>query len=274
MNAMKNHIMLASCLVTIRRLSAVAPSHRVVVPSQRFSPRVAMNSRLLARSFSSSGDDASDDSTDDDEETDEDESRVNSPPVELEPLQLKRYDIDYLKGWEENGRLNLQPFYQRGYKWSQKQASLWMESILIGYPCMPHVMLLKSTDEDGEDTYSVFDGQQRLTSTMLYMKNQRGLHWPNRKNDNNFLLDSLPKLKHYEGKVSYGLLSFECSTSDSCQVVGYFILIHSAIRILQHENRIRFVAMRWNLRSFQRAGRWKGKSLIKAFVIMKYPYLV
>ena len=159
----------------------------------------------MARSFSSvSGSEI--DNIDDDED-DEDEL-ASSQVKELEAITYKDMDIKYIRDLEERGEMKLQPFYQRGYKWSQLQASKWIESILIGYPCVPQVILLSHVDENDDQIYHVFDGQQRLTSIMLYIKGQRGSHWPVvKKNDSLFALKSrgsegLKSLKHLEGKVS------------------------------------------------------------------------
>ena len=103
---------------------------------------------------------------------------------------------------EEAGELDLRPIFQRGFKWTQKQSSLWIESILRGYPCLPEIVLLLT-----EDGYAVFDGQQRLTSTKLFIKGERAPHWkataPQRKagTHGTFALEGLPILKDLEGKT-------------------------------------------------------------------------
>ena len=68
--------------------------------------------------------------------------------------------------------MNLRPFYQRGFKWSQKQSSLYIESILRGYPCHPEIVLLEK-----DHGYTVFDGQQRLSSAKLFIKGERAPEW-------------------------------------------------------------------------------------------------
>jgi hypothetical protein len=88
-------------------------------------------------------------------------------PNKLENPEFKNYPVAYLKEQEEKGKLVLEPFYQRGYRWTQQQASLWMESILIGFPSIPEVMLLQTEDEDGSIRFSTFDGRQRLASIIL-----------------------------------------------------------------------------------------------------------
>ena len=88
----------------------------------------------------------------------------------LESCKFMNYEVDQLWNMEEQGRLVLQPFYQRSYKWLQKQASLlWIESMLRGYPCIPEVTLLQTETRNGAPQLATFDGQQRLTSVMKYI---------------------------------------------------------------------------------------------------------
>jgi len=56
------------------------------------------------------------------------------------------------------------PDYQRNFIWSQKQASLLIESFLIGLPVPPVFLYI---EEDNKS--QVIDGQQRLTSIAYYM---------------------------------------------------------------------------------------------------------
>lgn len=56
------------------------------------------------------------------------------------------------------------PDYQRNYVWSIKQASLLIESFLIGLPVPPVFLYI---EEDGKS--QVIDGQQRLTSVAYFM---------------------------------------------------------------------------------------------------------
>ena len=115
---------------------------------------------------------------------------------------MKNHNFKWVLSEEEAGDLKLDPVFQRGFKWSQKQSSLWIESILRGYPCLPEIVLL-----DTEDGYAVFDGQQRLSSAKLFIKGERAPHWkatvPQRKagTHGTFALEGLPILKDLEGKT-------------------------------------------------------------------------
>ena len=110
-------------------------------------------------------------STPDDDDDDDDEY-AGASQRQLQAVEVKNVDFEWVLNKEEAGEVNLRPFYQRGLKWSQKQASLWIESILRGYPCLPEIVLLLT-----EDGYAVFDGQQRLSSVKLFIKGERAPGW-------------------------------------------------------------------------------------------------
>ena len=133
----------------------------------------------------------------DEEDVDEDVSAKL-----LAPITMKNWAFSSLLEMEENGELELRPFYQRGFKWSQKQSSLWIESMLRGYPCLPEITLLET-----EEGYTVFDGQQRLTSVKLFLKGERGDMWKVNaqqrriRTDQTFALEGLTLMSDLEGKT-------------------------------------------------------------------------
>ena len=134
-------------------------------------------------------------------EPEEDEEASDAGEV-LAPITFKNFAFSSLLEMEENGELELRPFYQRGFKWSQKQSSLWIESMLRGYPCLPEITLLETVDG-----YTVFDGQQRLTSVKLFLKGERGDMWKGNaqqrraRTDQTFALEGLTLLTQLEGKT-------------------------------------------------------------------------
>lgn len=65
------------------------------------------------------------------------------------------------------GELILQPDYQRGYVWNNKQASKFIESILMRIP-VPNIFL----SENPDGTTEVIDGQQRLTAVYKFVNNE------------------------------------------------------------------------------------------------------
>lgn len=124
----------------------------------------------------------------------EDNSFDNSENDEFEdegfdtPLNRKLYTdksdralADLVRMIKEND-LILQPDFQRGYIWNKKQASKFIESLLLGIP-VPTIFL----SENGDSTLEVIDGQQRLTSLSLF--------WNGR-----LSLSGLTTLAEYNGK--------------------------------------------------------------------------
>ncbi len=74
---------------------------------------------------------------------------------------------------EDGSDLNLRPEYQRRLRWSNKQKSLLIESLLLNVP-VPPVFLY----ENDLARYEVMDGQQRLNTIREFLDNQfvlRGL---------------------------------------------------------------------------------------------------
>jgi hypothetical protein len=140
----------------------------------------------------------------DDEDENGKEEVFGNGLSELPSPKFKNIEVSQIQSMEEGGRLVLKPFYQRGFKWTQKQSSLYIESILRGYPCLPEVTLLETEDADGETQYATFDGQQRLTSIVSFMKNTRADHWKKKKRqarenvDASFALESLTMMHHLE----------------------------------------------------------------------------
>lgn len=92
---------------------------------------------------------------------------LNIPPAERR-LRTETYDftvstlVDYLS----EGHISI-PKFQRGYVWSKSQASRLIESLIINCP-IPVIYLSQNHDE----TLSVIDGNQRVNSIDLFMKDE------------------------------------------------------------------------------------------------------
>lgn len=86
------------------------------------------------------------------------------------------YNLTSLKELFEKGDIII-PDYQRNYVWSQRQASLLIDSFLSGLP-VPPIFLFMGEDQK----YLVIDGQQRITSICYYLNGYFGSeHNGNRK---------------------------------------------------------------------------------------------
>nr|WP_237427097.1 DUF262 domain-containing protein [Deinococcus xianganensis] len=72
--------------------------------------------------------------------------------------------------WKQDGRVVLDPSWQRKFVWDKKRSSQLVESFLLDIP-VPVVYLARNK----EQKYEVIDGVQRLTSIFLFMNNQLSL---------------------------------------------------------------------------------------------------
>lgn len=78
--------------------------------------------------------------------------------------QAKDFSIREFATMKQDGELDLQPDYQRKYVATPKIASKLIESIIMDVP-IPVIYLA----EERDGTYSVIDGQQRLTSFLSFI---------------------------------------------------------------------------------------------------------
>ncbi len=85
------------------------------------------------------------------------------------------------------------PSFQRGYVWNQKQASLLIESFLIGLP-VPGIFLSQEEDQ----TLLVIDGQQRLRTLQYFYEGAFGPESP-RFSDKEFSLSDVSEA--FQGKT-------------------------------------------------------------------------
>lgn len=72
--------------------------------------------------------------------------------------------VETLYGRVNQGKLNLQPEFQRNFVWNKSKASRLIESLLLDIP-IPVIYVA----EEPNKTYSVVDGQQRLTSICAFI---------------------------------------------------------------------------------------------------------
>jgi len=92
-------------------------------------------------------------------------------PVTERKVLIQQYDyaVRTLLDMVLEGDLILNPEYQRQYRWDDLKASRFVESILLNIP-VPVIYLAEELD----GTFSVIDGQQRLTSLLRYVKPDQG----------------------------------------------------------------------------------------------------
>ncbi len=95
---------------------------------------------------------------------------INSNTTEFNLLRITELINDATKG---KGGINLKPFYQREYKFTRKDESLLIESILGGIP-VP-VIYLASNVKEVPNVFNVIDGQHRLMAIDRFLNNKFSL---------------------------------------------------------------------------------------------------
>lgn len=92
-------------------------------------------------------------------------------PVNERKVLIQQYDyaVRQLVDMVVEGELSLNPDYQRLYRWSPEKASRFVESIIMNIP-VPVVYFA----EEGDGSFSVIDGQQRLTSLLNFIRPNTG----------------------------------------------------------------------------------------------------
>ena len=95
------------------------------------------------------------------------EVEVLNIPAEKRKLITETYDftVSTINDYINNEHIVI-PNFQRGYVWNRTQASRLIESLIIQCP-IPVVYL----SQNGDETLSVIDGNQRLTSISLFLNN-------------------------------------------------------------------------------------------------------
>lgn len=104
-----------------------------------------------------------------DEIASEVEDRRSSPPTYEIATYPADFTLEVLAAKWSSGEVYIPPF-QRGYVWSQVQASKLIESFLVGLP-VPSIFLY--TERDDEKSM-VVDGQQRLRSIFYFFEGYFG----------------------------------------------------------------------------------------------------
>lgn len=97
--------------------------------------------------------------------------------------------VETLHAWVARGKINPQPEFQRYYVWNNTKASRLIESLLLDIP-IPVVYVAEEADK----SYSVVDGQQRITSISSFI----GGKFPDGKD---FTLSGLQVLTEINGKL-------------------------------------------------------------------------
>lgn len=96
--------------------------------------------------------------------------------------------ISWFRDRYREGSLTIKPPYQRKPVWTAKQKSYLIESILLKLP-VPEIYIQQSVSPEGETSYAVVDGQQRIRTILQFIGSETD---PEEDENNKFKLESLP----------------------------------------------------------------------------------
>ena len=79
--------------------------------------------------------------------------------------------VTWLLSLRKYGQLDLDPPYQRKSVWTLREKRRFLDTVLRNYPS-PAIFLHRSLDDEGNPTYHVVDGKQRLTTILDFADNK------------------------------------------------------------------------------------------------------
>lgn len=107
---------------------------------------------------------------------------VQTPQIPKD-LRIQEAKVKDLYQWRQEGRLTMDPIYQRGSVWNDERRYALVDTVHQKFP-LGVVMLEVNTsvDADGEliEVYSVLDGQQRLNTLFDYLRGENAWTRPTR----------------------------------------------------------------------------------------------
>jgi uncharacterized protein with ParB-like and HNH nuclease domain len=200
------------------------------------------------------------------EKTEEDSSSDEIDPSERK-LHTQAYDksVGDLITMIDDEDIFLNPSYQRSYIWSNRQASLLVESILLNVP-IPVLYMA----EDHDAIWNVVDGLQRLNSLNRFLKNEFrlvGLDVLKEFNRKNFQ-ELTPKAQRILKK---GIIRTIVISNDSHHEIKFDIFMRlNRGSIKLNEQELRNCLYRGNLNEALKE--WRKNDLFKKMIGLKSPH--
>ena len=105
------------------------------------------------------------------------------------------HPISWFREHYSNGRLEIKPPFQRRPVWTLKQKCYLIETILLELP-IPEIYVQRSVTVDGEETFAVVDGQQRIRSILQFIGSETD---KDELEFNGFTLDRLESTSKWRG---------------------------------------------------------------------------
>ena len=79
-----------------------------------------------------------------------------------------KHVLEFFNDYEQNGKYNLSPIYQRENLWKDKEKSYFIDSIFCGKP-IPSIYTTYNGDSNSHD---IIDGKQRLQAIVSFFHNE------------------------------------------------------------------------------------------------------
>lgn len=115
------------------------------------------------------------------------------------------YPISWFRDMYRDGKLQIRPPYQRKPVWAARQKCYLIESILLRLP-VPEIYIQQTTSAEGETTYAIVDGQQRIRTLLQFVGSEID---PGEKEYNKFVLDKLDPNSRWVNKTFASLSEVE-----------------------------------------------------------------
>lgn len=131
--------------------------------------------------------------------------------------------VSWFRDRYREGTLEIKPPFQRKPVWVARQKSYLIESLLLGLP-VPEVYIQQVVTEEGDTTYAIVDGQQRIRTVLQFIGVDRD---PDEAQFNKFSLDKLDPESRW-----YGLTFAELSADEKRSFYGYKF----SVRVLNTSN--------------------------------------
>src|SRR5439155_17107472 len=97
------------------------------------------------------------------------------------------HPLNWFRDRYRDNTLKIKPPYQRKPFWAARQKCYLIESILMGLP-VPEIYIQQTTSPEGETTYAIVDGQQRVRTVLQFIGSETD---PDVQEFNKFVLDKL-----------------------------------------------------------------------------------
>lgn len=109
----------------------------------------------------------------------------------MKKTDFSRHSIADLRDWQQANKLEVQPDFQRGAVWNLPARIMLIDSILKDVP-LPKIFIA-SAIKDGNTHRIVIDGQQRITSILMFLDNKFILESPYSGDFNGMFFKDLPE---------------------------------------------------------------------------------